>query len=193
MARMPVLHLRVRNDLAAVETACRALRDFVVPLGRPPRVLYRLELVLELTLMNLLWFLWPEGGEHHTTFDIDALPDVLRLHFEDDGQPLTRCKLPRRCALRMCGRAQPAGARDCSDGRAGGHTMRNGPPRRVTLPVSRGPIIATVWGGASRGPVRMGGWQRPEHRRRVTNDVQTPVFVKNWLHFRRNACATSRC
>ena len=60
--------------------------DFVAPLRLAPEVLYRLELVLEGTLMNRLWHAWPEGGEHHTALAVEVLPDALRLMFEDDGR-----------------------------------------------------------------------------------------------------------
>ncbi|MGZ8982292.1 MAG: ATP-binding protein, partial [Burkholderiaceae bacterium] len=55
------LTLDVPNEFEALERTRLAIRDFVAPLQLPPRVVYRLELVLEEALMNRLLHAFPDG------------------------------------------------------------------------------------------------------------------------------------
>ena len=81
------LTLDVPNEFEALERARLAMRDFVAPLQLPPRVVYRLELVLEEALMNRLRHAFPDGRRASTEVTLRVLPEGLLLRFEDDGIP----------------------------------------------------------------------------------------------------------
>ncbi len=75
----------VPGTMEALEPARRAMLDFLAPHGLTARLLYRLELVLEETLMNRLWHAHPEGGPHDTDLRIGVQADAIELRFEDSG------------------------------------------------------------------------------------------------------------
>ncbi len=82
---MQVHRSRVPGTMDALEPARRAMLEFLAPLGLSERLLFRLELVLEETLMNRLWHAYPDGGMHHTDLQIGLDGDAIELRFEDDG------------------------------------------------------------------------------------------------------------
>lgn len=82
---MPGLALSLSNDQAALETARLAVVDFVAGHGLSARAVYRLELVLEETLMNLISHAFPAGGKHAIELTLHLEPEALTLCFEDDG------------------------------------------------------------------------------------------------------------
>jgi len=92
-ARM--LRLAVPNELAAIETTRTQVLAFLSGYSLPARTVYRLELVLEETLMNRLMHAFPEGGHHTTDLSVRLEPPMspgdelgeLVLCFEDDGVP----------------------------------------------------------------------------------------------------------
>jgi len=79
------LRLTVPNGLAALEPARQAVHRFLA--GRVPsqRALYRLDLVLEESLVNRTWHAHPLGVEHATQVQVDLGSETLVLRFEDDG------------------------------------------------------------------------------------------------------------
>jgi anti-sigma regulatory factor (Ser/Thr protein kinase) len=79
------LQLTLPAEAASVERARHAVQAHLAPLALAPRAAYRLELVLEETVMNLATHAFPAGGGH---FDLQV--DVvdgkeLVLRFSDDG------------------------------------------------------------------------------------------------------------
>jgi len=75
----------VPGTMEALEPARRAVLEFLAPHALPVRLLYKLELVLEETLMNRMWHAHPEGGSHHTDLKVDVHAEAVELRFEDDG------------------------------------------------------------------------------------------------------------
>jgi serine/threonine-protein kinase RsbW len=71
--------------MAALEPARSAVLEFLAPYALPARLLYKLELVLEETLMNRVWHAHPDGGSHHTDLEVGVHADAVELRFEDDG------------------------------------------------------------------------------------------------------------
>ena len=61
--------------------------EFIAGHELPPRVVFKLELILEETLMNLIFHAYPEGGRHMIGLSIQLEPDAVVLSFEDDGKP----------------------------------------------------------------------------------------------------------
>ena len=83
----PVLRLTLPNRAEALETARGGLLEFLAGHSRSARAVYRLELVLEETLMNLLWHAYPQGGEHQIAFTALVRDASVVLTFCDDGLP----------------------------------------------------------------------------------------------------------
>lgn len=79
------LRLRLANRLEALEPARQAVETFLAPAGLGPKVIYKLELVLEETFMNLLWHAFNDDVEHTIELAVHLLPDEVVLDFEDDG------------------------------------------------------------------------------------------------------------
>jgi len=84
---VPLLQLALPNVAASVETARLAVLDHLGGHDLPPALVYRLELILEETLMNRLWHAWPDGGDHLTRLTLALQPDAVVLTVEDDGLP----------------------------------------------------------------------------------------------------------
>jgi anti-sigma regulatory factor (Ser/Thr protein kinase) len=84
---LPVLRLTLPNRADALETARLALLEFLAGHALSARTVYRLELVLEETLMNLLWHAYPQGGVHAIEVSAQVQPDAVVLTFSDDGLP----------------------------------------------------------------------------------------------------------
>lgn len=90
-----VLHLRVRNEAAAVEDTRLAVLAFLAAHATlSPRTVYRLELVLEEALMNRVWHAFRHGGTHLIDLWLTLDPDALRLVFEDEGVPFNPLLAP---------------------------------------------------------------------------------------------------
>ena len=79
------LRLRLANRLDALEPARQAVEAFLARAELSPKVIYRLELVLEETFMNLLWHAFKDGAEHTIELAVHLQPDAVVLQFEDDG------------------------------------------------------------------------------------------------------------
>jgi serine/threonine-protein kinase RsbW len=134
-----LLRLRLRNESSAPETARQALQAPLQEQGISPRALYRLELVLEESLMNRLWHAFPEGGEHEIVLTLGLLPDVLVLRIEDDGIAFDPLQAPPPRPYTTLDEAQPGGlgllltrkaARHC-------HYERSGGRNRFTVHIDR--------------------------------------------------------
>ncbi len=91
-----MLQLRVPTTIPAFEQARLAVREFVAGMALAPRLVYRLELVLEETLMNLLRHAFADAGrpepEVDLTLRVDS--DAVVLHFEDEGPPFDPRQAP---------------------------------------------------------------------------------------------------
>ncbi len=136
---MPTLALSVANDKAALEPARQAVLDFVAGHGLSERALYRLELVLEETLMNHISHAFPAGGRHPIDLTLQLEPETVALRFEDDGIAFDPLQVPLPRLPASLDEARPGGlgltlmrksVRECRYERVGG---RN----RLTLHLAR--------------------------------------------------------
>ncbi len=80
--------------LAALAPARQTVHDFLAGRVRSERALYRLDLVLEESLMNRMWHAHPLGESHVTHVQVDLSEAELLLRFEDDGMPFDPTQAP---------------------------------------------------------------------------------------------------
>lgn len=92
--RASVLRLTLVNERSELERARLALLAFLDGRGVSKRAMFKLELVLEETLMNLIWHAYPQGGRHEIGFAAEWLGDAVELRFVDDGAPFDPLRQP---------------------------------------------------------------------------------------------------
>ncbi|MDP3819964.1 MAG: ATP-binding protein [Burkholderiales bacterium] len=108
-ASWPLLRLQVANDPAALEPARLAVLDFLSGRLLSNRVIFKLELVLEETLMNRVWHAFADGLLHHTDLTVQLRPDALVLLFEDDGVPFDPLQVTEPAVPASLAEAHPGG------------------------------------------------------------------------------------
>ncbi len=76
-------------SLPAQRDACDVARagvlKFLLPHGIDGDVLYRLELILEETLMNVVWHAFKDQDEHAVGLAVDVDDSRIVMQFQDDG------------------------------------------------------------------------------------------------------------
>ena len=105
----PPLRLCVPNVLASVETARQAVRSYLEGAAISPRAMFRLELVLEESLMNRVWHAFPQGGSHDIELQLSLQPDTLALCVEDEGIAFDPLQAPPRQTAATLAEAEPGG------------------------------------------------------------------------------------
>jgi serine/threonine-protein kinase RsbW len=75
------------NRLEELEPARQAMLAHLAPAALSPQVLFKLELVLEETFMNLLWHAFKDGGDRAIELSVQRGADEVVLGFVDDGVP----------------------------------------------------------------------------------------------------------
>ncbi|HEY1392960.1 MAG TPA: ATP-binding protein [Methylibium sp.] len=73
------------NERTAIEAARQAVLAYLAPWALGPQAAYRVELVLEETLMNIVWHAFPKGGVHPVELTVRVEGDAIELRFENDG------------------------------------------------------------------------------------------------------------
>jgi serine/threonine-protein kinase RsbW len=79
------LHVTLVNIPAAMESARRAVLEFLAPYALAAPALFNVELVLEETLMNLARHAFDQPAGVQIEFTISITADAITLHFEDEG------------------------------------------------------------------------------------------------------------
>ena len=77
------LSLPARIDI--LEPCRRAVRDFLAPHGVGPQATYKIELVLEETLVNIISYAYAEPRGHTIDLSVEVEPAQVVIVFEDDG------------------------------------------------------------------------------------------------------------
>jgi anti-sigma regulatory factor (Ser/Thr protein kinase) len=108
-AEPPPLRLLVPNDVAALEPARQAVLAHVAGQPLSPRARYRLELVLEETLMNRIRHAYPAGGQHAIALTLRVLDEAIELCVEDDGIAFDPVHEPPRQPATSLDDAEPGG------------------------------------------------------------------------------------
>ncbi len=79
------LLLTLTNDREGFDETRRAVLRLLAPLEPAPQLLFNVELILEETLMNVIWHAFPDLDEHAITLNVQVEPDDIVMRFEDDG------------------------------------------------------------------------------------------------------------
>lgn len=134
-----MLRLQLPAERASVEAARLAVGDFLAPLRLPGRCIYRIELILEEVLMNIVRHGLREQAGHVIALTVRAEVDEIVMSFEDDGP-----------AFDPLAADAPEPAKDIDDARVGGLGLvllrsmartltyeRKGERNRLTVGVAR--------------------------------------------------------
>ncbi len=79
------LQLKLVNNQQALEPARRAVLDFLAAQAPRPFDIYKVELILEESLMNIIWHAFEDQGPHQIDLTIELEPDGIVMQFGDDG------------------------------------------------------------------------------------------------------------
>jgi serine/threonine-protein kinase RsbW len=103
------LRLALRNDPAVLEPARLAVLDFLAPLSLTAKVVYAIELVLEETLMNVVWHAYADHAPHTAQLTVSLEADAVVMVFEDEGIAFDPTQAPEAAAPTSLRDAQPGG------------------------------------------------------------------------------------
>lgn len=79
------LRLTLPNDREAFAAARQAVMDFLAAHAASEQTLFAVELVLEETLMNVIWHAFRDDAKHDIELRVRIDPEAIEMHFEDDG------------------------------------------------------------------------------------------------------------
>lgn len=81
------LSLTLKNRREGLDAARRTVIEFLASHEPSPRLLFNIELILEETLMNVIWHAYADGAEHRISLSVRVEDDDIVMRFEDDGIP----------------------------------------------------------------------------------------------------------
>jgi anti-sigma regulatory factor (Ser/Thr protein kinase) len=79
------LLLTLANDRDAFDATRQAVLDFLNPYAPSEQALFNIELILEESLMNVIWHAFSDQAEHRIDLLVQVDPQQIVLRFEDDG------------------------------------------------------------------------------------------------------------
>jgi anti-sigma regulatory factor (Ser/Thr protein kinase) len=79
------LQLTLSNSRQDLEPARQAVLDFLEAQTTLATVIFKMELILEETLMNIIWHAFNDQETHPINLTIELEPGVIVMQFEDDG------------------------------------------------------------------------------------------------------------
>lgn len=85
MSATAPLHLVLPNRREAIETARLAVSQYLAAHHPSAALTFQVELVLEESLMNIIWHAYGDSGEHQIDLEIEVLGGEVQLHFADTG------------------------------------------------------------------------------------------------------------
>lgn len=80
------LRLTLPNDREAFGAARQAVFDFLAAHDTSEQTRFAVELVLEETLMNVIWHAFDDDARHDIDLRVQIQPDAIAMHFEDGGK-----------------------------------------------------------------------------------------------------------
>jgi anti-sigma regulatory factor (Ser/Thr protein kinase) len=103
------LRLELPNDRAALEPTRLALLDFLAPHEISAKTRFRIELILEEVLMNLVWHAFADGLRHQIEITVQLTPDEVSLQFDDGGLAFNPLEAAAPARPQTLGEAVPGG------------------------------------------------------------------------------------
>jgi serine/threonine-protein kinase RsbW len=88
------LVLSLENSRRALDGARLEIADHLAPLALAPRVINRIEVILEELVSNVLNYGCDDNGEHAILVAVAAGPEAIELVIEDDGRPFDPVSAP---------------------------------------------------------------------------------------------------
>ena len=81
------LSLSVVNGRRDFEATRLAVLEFLAPSQPSAKALFQVELVLEESLMNIVWHAFDDDQTHPIALHLADTGDAVEMRFEDDGKP----------------------------------------------------------------------------------------------------------
>lgn len=81
------LRLTLSNRREALDETRQRVIDFLEPHAPSPQSRFNVELMLEETLMNIIWHAFADAAEHLIEVSVRVEADDVALRFQDDGTP----------------------------------------------------------------------------------------------------------
>jgi anti-sigma regulatory factor (Ser/Thr protein kinase) len=108
-ARAGELVLEVSSQKEALEPARLAIQAFLSPFGPSERARFHVELVLEESLMNVIWHGFSDGDLHLITVRVAVSGEDIVLQFEDEGREFDPTQAPDPALPSTLAEATPGG------------------------------------------------------------------------------------
>jgi anti-sigma regulatory factor (Ser/Thr protein kinase) len=89
-----VLTLVLNNTMAAIEDGRLAILSHLEPRDLSPRVINRLEVILEEVISNIVRHGFHRGSDQAIVLTVALTPSAIALTFEDDGTPFDPLSAP---------------------------------------------------------------------------------------------------
>jgi anti-sigma regulatory factor (Ser/Thr protein kinase) len=86
--------VRLRNDLAEVSRLSQIVTDFAAHHGLPAELLFRINLVLEEIITNVISYGYDDRSEHEISVRMSWQDPHVELEVEDDGRPFNPLEAP---------------------------------------------------------------------------------------------------
>lgn len=94
------LRLVLDNDMAAIESGRREIRDWLDPAKLSPKATNRWEVVFEEIVSNIVRHGFSPGSRHTIVVEATRTTDTIDFTFDDDGQPFDPLAAPEPAPFR---------------------------------------------------------------------------------------------
>ena len=88
------LHLELDNDLAAIESGRRTIREWLAPIKLSPKVTHRWEVIFEEIVSNIVRHGFSRGSRQTVLVTASRSPHTIDFTFDDDGRPFDPLAAP---------------------------------------------------------------------------------------------------
>jgi len=102
-------HVVIRNDIADLAALRTAMENVGAEHGMPEESLFKLQIVLDEMVSNVIKYAWPEAGVHEIEIRIAVRDGSVEVEIVDDGRMFDPRDAPRRDKPLARQRLQPGG------------------------------------------------------------------------------------
>ncbi len=81
------LHVIVKNEMSEITTVQDRFHEFGKSHGFPKDLERKLDMIFDELLSNVIWYAFPEGGDHEIEFTAEMVGNRLTVTMSDDGIP----------------------------------------------------------------------------------------------------------